>query len=654
MSFLRALLALLGVAVALRGNDHHKAVQPAVLPPLKSFPLEDVRLLDGPFRKAMENDGRYILSLDPERLLHTFRLTAGLPSQAEPLKGWEAPNCGLRGHFTGHYLSACALMYRSTGDPQYRKNAEKVIAGMAECQKALGTGYLSAFPSSVFDTLETKFGKVWAPYYTIHKIMAGLLDCYEAFGDVQALGIVQGMADYFSLRMAKLTPEQIDKVLLTRPPENEFGGMSDVLFRLYLDTGRTSDLKLAVLFDRDWIVNSMAAGEDNLTKLHANTHIPQAIGWWRHYLTTGETKYRDAARFFWHQVTRHRSYADGGDSHHEHFFALGQEAGQLGPSTSETCNVYNMLKLSGELFKTAPNAELGDYYEKALYNHILGSIDPLDGTTIYFLGLQSGLFKVYATPLESFWCCNGTGMENHAKYGDSIYFHDEGNLWVNLYIASELDWKKQGVKVRQETSYPEEQGSRFLFNVEKPLEMTVNLRIPGWATNGVRVSINGAPLRVDAKPGSYFPVKRLWHNGDTLGISLPMSLRIHHAEDDPKTVAFYYGPVLLAGEMGRESYPETDHAAKQLDFSKLPVPQDPVLVGVDPDHPAGWMRPVEGKPLTFRTTNAVRPKDLTLAPLYAIHHQRYAVYWQYMTPEEWSRMNNTVSPTLQNNKTPTP
>jgi DUF1680 family protein len=301
-----------------------------------------------------------------------------------------------------------------------------------------------------------------------------------------------------------------------------------------------------------------------------------------------------------------------------------------------------MLKLTGELFKAAPEAELCDYYEKALYKHILGSIDSLDGTTIYFLGLKPGLFKVYATPMESFWCCNGSGMENHAKYGDSIYFHDEGNLWVNLYIASELDWKKLGLKVRQETAYPEEEGSRFLFHLEKPVEMTVNLRIPGWATNGGTVSINGTLLQAELRPGSYLPVKRLWNDGDTLAISLPMSLRTYHAEDDPKTVAFYYGPVLLAGEMGRESYPETDHARKQLDFSKLPVPQAPVLVGVDPDHPGEWMKPVEGKPLTFLTTNAVRPKDLLLSPFYAIHHQRYAVYLKCMTSEEWNQSNKVV------------
>lgn len=601
----------------------------------RPFPLKDVRLLDSPFKRAMELNGRYMLSVETDRLLHTFRLTAGLPSIAKPLGGWEAPNCGLRGHFTGHYLSGCARMYECTGDPRYRENAEKVIMGMSECQKALGNGYLSAFPSSVFDTLETKYGKVWAPYYTIHKIMAGLLDCYEAFGDKQALTIAQGMADYFSGRMAKLTPEEIEKVLQTKPPENEFGGMSDVLHRLYGMTGRASDLRLANQFDRDWIVDQMAIRNDILKGLHANTHIPQAIGWWQHYLTTGEAKYRDAARFFWQQVTRHRSYVEGGDSHHEHFFTLGQEAAQLGPTTSETCNVYNMLKLTGELFQADPDAELGDYYEKALYNHILGSIDPETGTTIYFLSLQPGGFKVYATPFDSFWCCNGTGLENHALYGAGIYFQGNAKLWVNLYIASELDWKEQGISLRQETAFPAEQGSTLKLGMSEPREFEVNLRIPSWVANGVSVSLNGKRLGDTPRPGSFYTIKRTWNNGDTLRIDLPMSLRTYQATDDPKTVAILYGPVVLAGELGRESYPGSDYAKGQLDLSKLPAPMLPTLVGVDPDKPAEWLQPDPGRPLNFLSGTSTRPENLTFAPLYSIHHQRYSVYWKSLTESEW-------------------
>jgi hypothetical protein len=612
--------------------------EPAVRAKAEAFPLPDVRLLDGDFKRAMDLDGQYILSLDPDRLLHTFRVTAGLPSDAKPLGGWEAPGCGLRGHFTGHYLSACALMYESTGDARYRERCERVVAALAECQKAMGTGYVSAFPATAFDTLEAKYGGVWAPYYTIHKIMAGLVDAHRAFGDEQALDVAKGMADYFGGRMAKLTPEQIEGVLRTYKgaPQNEFGGMSDVLHRLYLLTGRDSDLKLANLFDRAWIIDPLASGTDDLTGLHANTHLAQSIGWWMHYLDTGETHYRDAATYFWQEVARRRSYVPGDNSDGEHFFKLGVEAGALSPNTAETCNVYNILKLTRALFEAEPDAEYADFYERALFNHILGSIDPVDGMTTYFISLKPGHYKVYGTPLDSFWCCNGTGMENHAKYGDSIYFHDADKLWVNLFIASEARWGEKGVTVRQETQFPREEGTAFVLKAEKPVAFTLNLRVPGWAANGVAVSVNGERQPVQAKPGSYLALTRTWKDGDRVDYRLPMSLSVHHAEDDPKTIAVMYGPVVLAGELGREDYPASDHLPAQTLLSGAPDPRVPALVDVDADQPAKWLKRVPGKALTFSTANGAKPGDVTLSPLYAIHHQRYTVYWKCMTGGEWS------------------
>lgn len=647
------LLSVTAAFTALQGEEPSKADH-ANVRTVKAFAPGQVRLLDSPFRKAMEAEGRYILSLDPDRLLHTFRLTAGLPSTAEKLAGWEAPDCGLRGHFSGHYLSACALMYRATGDTRYRDRAERMVSALSECQRALGTGYLSAFPSSDFDKLETEYRGVWAPYYTIHKLMAGLLDVYEFCGDMQALETVRRMADYFRERMAKLSPERIEKVLSTtgKAPQNEFGGMSEVLHRLFAITGRREDLELANLFDRSWIVDPMALGKDTLDGLHANTHAAQALGWWSRYRDTGETRYRDAARFFWQQVARHRSYVEGGNSDREHFFPLGEESRRLSPSTAETCNVYNMLKLTGALFQETPDPELGDYYEKALFNHILASIEPEDGSTIYFLPLQAGRFKVYGSPLGSFWCCNGTGMENPARYGEAIYFHGPDSLWVNLYIASEVEWKDRGVRVRQETSFPAREGTKFHFTVKTPTEFTLNLRIPRWAANGVSLSMNGKPLENSATPGSFLALKRIWRDGDTLELVLPMALRTHHAVDDPKQVAFLYGPIVLAGELGREGYPRSDRAGKsQHAFDRFPLPVIPFLVGADPDRPGDWMKPVPGKPLTFRTSDTVRPGDLVFSPLYAIHHQRYAVYWKFLTPDDWDRSKSNVPSAPQKEKT---
>ena len=623
-------------------NAPLRATDPAPVPKAEPFDLKEVRLLDGPFKDNMERDEKYILSLDPDRLLHTFRLNAGLPSKAQPLGGWESPGGGLRGHFMGHYLSACALMYESTGDEQFRQRADQLVTELAKCQDAIGTGYLSAFPATMFDTLEAKYGGVWAPYYTIHKIMAGLLEVHRVWGNEQALKIAVRMADYFNARMSKLSPEQIEQVLHTnkRGPQNEFGGMSEVLHQLYRLTGKPEHLKLANLFDRPWIVEPLAQHQDILQGLHANTHIPQAIGWFSHYLVTGEPLYRDAAQYFWQEVALQRSYVTGSNSNGEHFYMLGLEASQLSPSSAETCNVYNMLKLTRDLFEYTPDARYADFYEKALFNHILGSMDPDTGMTMYYFSMKPGHFKVYGSPTGSFWCCTGTGIENHAKYGDSIYFHKQDSLWVNLFIASELTWKEKGLVLRQETQFPQQQGSRLIFKLNQATELALNLRIPEWATHGVTVKVNGDIQKAEAGPQSYLTLKRLWKNEDTVELSLPMALHLHRASDDPNTVAILYGPIVLAGELGREAFPPDDHAdGNPSSLSKVPSPPVPVLVN-DTTDVDSWIKPVPGKPLTFTTLKAARPADFTLVPLYRLHHQRYSVYWKVMSeaqPKESNR-----------------
>lgn len=626
-SFLAGLVTCLGVCGGVRAETARLNA--------KAFDLDQVRLLDGPFKAAMELDRQYLLSLDPERLLYNFRTMAKLPTSAKPLGGWESPGCGLRGHFVGHYLSACALMYAATGDEQFRQRGNYIVAELGKCQQMLMGGYLSAFPTRNFDTLEAKCGGVWAPYYTIHKIMAGLLEMHHRCGNAQALGIASKMAGYFQERMAKLTPEQIDKVLHTNKhgPQNEFGGMSDVLHELYAVTKNPEHLKLANLFDQQWIVDAMANGKDVLEGLHANTHIPQAIGWARHYEVTGEKLYRDAAVFFWQQVARHRSYVTGSNSESEHFFPLGLEAAKLTPVTGESCNVYNMLKLTRHLMLWDAQAEYADFYERAVLNHILGSIDPTDGMTIYSLSLKPGHFKVYGTPLDAFWCCTGTGVENHARYGDAIYFYNDNTLWVNLFIASELNWKDKGVTLRQETSFPKQEGSTFIFKTGRPTELTLQIRIPGWAEKA-GIKVNGEKQEISVKPRSYAAITRQWKDGDKVELSLPMKLHLHRATDDPTTVAILYGPVVLAGELGKENFPPSDHSPNHSQYHKWPDPVVPVLV-TDATDLNAWIKPVEGRPLTFTTVNAGKPADIRLSPLYELHHQRYSVYWKLMTNSKW-------------------
>jgi len=597
------------------------------------FDLDEVRLLDGPFKTAQEADAKYLLSLDLDRLLHNFRVNAGLPSSATPLGGWESPTIELRGHFVGHYLSACSLMYKSTGNPQWKARVDYLVTELAKCQDALGDGYLSAFPTSCFDRLESG-QHVWAPYYTIHKIMAGLFDAYQLCGNAQALEMDNRMAAYFAGRMAKLSDEQIGKILHTtgRGPGTEFGGMSEVLHDLYSVTGDPAQLKLANTFDRDWLAMSLAAGEDSLAGLHANTHIPQVDGFARHYQLTGDPKYREAAENFWDIVTERHSFVTGSNSFSEHFQPPGIEASELSPTTAETCNTYNMLKLTRHLFEWNPKARYADYYERALFNHILASIDTQTGMMTYFLSLAPGHFKVYCTPTESFWCCTGTGVENHAKYGDSIYFHDDSTLWINLFVPSELSWREKGITLRQETKFPEEEGTTLIFHAVNPTKLTLNLRVPYWATHGITVKVNGQVQPCSAPPESYFALERQWKDGDRVEMQMPMGLHLHHAADLKDYIAIMYGPIVLAGEFGTEGVPIPSEAKDQSQFNKVPNVEIPVL-STDNDDAGAWLKPVAGEPLTFRTVGVGKPNDATMVPLYAVRYERYTVYWK-MTAQQ--------------------
>ncbi|HEY4232120.1 MAG TPA: beta-L-arabinofuranosidase domain-containing protein [Lacipirellulaceae bacterium] len=596
------------------------------------FDLSEVRLLDSPFKIAQDADAKYMGSLDLDRLLHNFRVNAALPTTAKPLGGWEAPSCELRGHFVGHYLTACALMYQSTGDPEWKRRVDYLVAELAKCQDSLGDGYLSAFPTSTFDKLEAGV-HVWAPYYTIHKIMAGLLDAYQLCGNEQALDIDKKMATYFADRLSKLSDEQIERTFHTTGvgPGTEFGGMSVVLHKLYAVTGDFQDLRLANTFDRNWLAVPLAHGDDTLTGLHANTHIPQVDGYAWHYRVTGDTKYRDAAQHFWEIVTGSHSFVTGSNSFGEHFAKPGTEASQLSPTTAETCNTYNMLKLTRDLFQFDPKPQYADYYERALYNHILASIDPADGMTMYFLSLAPGHFKVYSTPTDSFWCCTGTGLENHAKYGDSIYFHDDSTLWVNLFIPSELNWREKEISVRQETKFPGEPVTTLVVRTSKPISLAVKLRVPYWATQGVTVKVNGEMVQTAAKPETYLTLNREWKDGDRVEYSIPMSLHIHRASDLENNVAIMYGPLVLAGQFGTDGVPSPAEARDQNQFNKLPRPEIPVLANAD-DNVATWLKPMPGQALTFQSTGVSKPADVIMVPLYAVRHERYTVYWKIGTP----------------------
>ena len=604
-----------------------------IVPPVAMpFPLTDVRLLDGPFHEAMLRDQKYLLSLDPDRLLHTFRLNVKLPSAAQPYGGWEAPGCELRGHSLGHYLSALALMYASTGEAEYLRRVNYLVGELAKCQAqaaAAGyhSGYLSAFPESLIDRVENS-QRVWAPWYTLHKIMAGLLDAHQYCGNDPALSVLTQMADWVQFRVNRLPREQMQKSL-----NCEHGGMNEVLANLYAVTGNTNYLQLSAAFNHEKVLAPLAHGEDKLDGIHANTQIPKIIGSMREYELTGDPQFLAMAQTFWDSVALRRAYVIGGHSDHEHFFSTNDFAKHLSTDSCETCNSYNMLKLTRELFELHPDAAKMDFYERTLYNHILASQDPETGMFVYLMSLKPGHFKTYSTPENSFWCCVGTGMENHSKYGDSIYFHDADSLYVNLFIASELAWKEKGVAIVQETRFPESDISVLKIKADKPASFKLQIRHPAWATAGLFVSVNGDKQSVTSAPASYFTLAREWHDGDRVEIRLPMQLHTEFLPGASNTIALLYGPIVLAGELGTNGMP-SPFAKGQTDYSKFPAPAAPVFVG-NLEKLLEHIQPVANQSLTFRTHELGRPGDITLIPFYRLHRERYSVYWKLLSETEW-------------------
>lgn len=621
-----AFLMVLQAAVAQDGP-----VTPKVQPATRPFPLTAVKLLDSPFSEAMKRNGEYLLSLEADRLLHTFRLNAGLPSTAKPLGGWEAPNGELRGHSMGHYLSACALMYSSSGDAKYKERVDYIVAELGKCQEALpktgaNKGYLSAYPESFIDRVEAR-KPVWAPYYTLHKIMAGLLDAHHHCGNKQALEMLARMADWVKFRLDRLKPEQIQAML-----NCEFGGMNDVLAGLYAETGNPDHLRTAQAFDHKVIFDPLARGEDRLDRLHANTQIPKTIGAALEYELTGEKPYHDIAANFWKYVALDRSYVIGGHSDHEHFFSVKDFARHLSPETAETCNTYNMLKLTRYLFGWEPSSTLMDFYERALYNHILASQDPKQAMYVYLMSLKPGHFKTYSTPLDSFWCCVGTGMENHAKYADTIFFQGADALYVNLFIPAELNWKEKGLTVRQETRFPENGAVMLTLKSAVPVALTMQIRRPAWAKDGFAIVVNGKE-EAAGSPGSYVALKREWKDGDRIEVRLPMELRAEPLPGNPDIVAFLYGPVVLAGELGTAGIaPPMPYAHGQTQYSSVPSPEVPILVADDVKALLAHIEPA-GAPMAFRTKDLLKSGEISLFPFYQLHHQRYTVYWKVLDAE---------------------
>lgn len=613
---------LLSAAASLPAASLLAAQTPRGASRVQPFPLKRVRLLDGICFFLMERNRGYLHALDPNRLLHTFRVTAGLPSSAEPLAGWERPDIELRGHFTGHYLSACAQTYAGAGDEMLKKKADRMVAVLGDCQKANGNGYLSAFPPELFQRLKERL-PVWAPWYTVHKIMAGMLDMYRHCGNEHALDILQGMADW-AIRWA----DGINDALMARILEVEFGGMNEVLYNLHAVTGKPQYADLAHRFDHARVFDPLAEGRDELKGLHVNTQIPKIIGAARRYELTGEQRYRRIAEFFWRQVTEHRSYCTGGTSNYERWRTdPGRLASELSNVTQECCCTYNMLKLTRHVFAWNPETRYADYHERAFFNGILGTMNPKDGMTMYYVPLESGYWKMFALPARSFWCCTGSGTESFSKLGDSVFFHDDDGVYVTLFVAARVEWPEKGLFLRQETMFPDQERTRFEFQVRQPVRLALRIRAPYWATRGIAIKVNGEDT---ATSGRWRTIDRVWNSGDSVEVSMPMSLHAEGMPDDDRVQAFLYGPIVLAGELGREGLtydrmygdPNNARGGKYLRGEPVAAPE---LAG-DPGDLASWIAPVRDQPLTFRTSGQAR--DVTLIPLNRLFEERYAVYWK--------------------------
>jgi DUF1680 family protein len=588
------------------------------------FALHSVRLRPGALLDALEVNRAYLVRLDPDRLLHMFRVTAGLPSSAEPLGGWEAPDNELRGHFTGHYLSACALLAAQTGDSLIRERGVRVAAALAACQRAIGSGYLSAFPQELFDRLRQ--GKpAWAPFYTLHKIMAGLLDTHTLSGDRAALDTLLQLASWVERWVQPLDDAQMARVI-----EREYGGMNEVLYNLAARTGEARWTALARRFDKQRLYAPLVAGRDELEGLHVNTTIPQVIGAARGFEVSGDPHLRDAAMFFWHTVAERRTYCTGGTSNGESWNTPpAQLAHELSGYTEESCVTYNMLKLTRLLWTWTTDAHLADYYERALFNGILGVQHPADGEKLYYLALASGYWKLFGTPLQDFWCCTGSMAESFSKLGDSIYFHDDSGIYVNLFIPSELNWAERGIRLSLETRFPEEETVRLRVQSAQGARITLRIRIPYWSS-GAAAWINGTPVEPMSAPGSYLSLEREWSGHDEVVVRLPMHLYTAAMPDNRSLQAIMYGPLVLAGRLGTEGLNAANLRAEPTKPRKVPEYRTeplsvPDVVARSAD-PTSWLEPVSGRPLEFRTRG--QPTVLTLVPLNRIFDERYVVYWK--------------------------
>lgn len=610
------------------------------------FALSDVRVTAGPFAASEALNRRYIEAHDVDRLLSGFRSEAGLEPRAAKYPNWES--MGLDGHTAGHYLTA--LAQQASGSPALGQRLDYMVAELDACQRAHGDGYLGAVPNGRALWREIAAGHIdasgfslkdaWVPFYNLHKTFAGLRDAWLLAGNRQARDVLIRLADWSGTLVGKLSDEQLQTILKT-----EHGGMNEVLADVSAITGDARYLSLARRFSHRALLEPLLRRTDALDGLHANTQIPKVIGFARIGELGGDRRWVDAAAFFWDTVTRNRSVAFGGNSVREHFNPAGDFSSMLASREGpETCNTYNMLRLTALLYRLQPDPRLADYYERALFNHILSSQHPVHGGLVYFTPIRPRHYRVYSQPGQCFWCCVGSGMESHGKHALFIYAHDDRSLSINLFISSELHWRERGVTLRQETAFPDVESTRVSLQLEQPSAFALRVRCPEWLAAPLKLRLNGSELPSSSRPGSFVSIERTWNDGDQLDIALPMGTRVERLPDRSEHVALLHGPIVLAAQTGTADVPgliaDDGRGSHIAPGPYLPLDGAPMLVGAR-ERLAERVRPIAGSPLTFEIDGAIEPaafRGLTLRPLFRTHDARYMLYWRTATREAYPRV----------------
>lgn len=621
--------------------------------PVKYFNLSDVKLLESDFKNAQDLDKQYLLALEPDRLLAPFLREAGLEPKAESYPNWEAT--GLDGHIGGHYLTALSLMYAATGGEEIKQRLDYMISELKRCQEANGDGYIGGVPSGKAMWDEVKSGVIraggfdlngsWVPLYNIHKTFAGLRDAWIYAGNETAKTMLIAMTDWMLELTADLNDEQVQTML-----NSEHGGLNETFADVYAITGEEKYLELAKRFSHRVILDPLIKHEDELNGKHANTQIPKVIGYERIAELGGDASWADASLFFWNEVVNDRSICIGGNSVREHFHPKDDFSGMInsveGP---ETCNTYNMLKLTSMLYKNnGNNSRFIDYYEKALYNHILSSINPDNGGLVYFTPMRPNHYRVYSQPQTSFWCCVGSGIENHGKYGEMIYAHSDNSLYVNLFIPSVLNWQEKETEVVLETKFPDEDKVFLTINPKETSKFQLHVRYPSWVEPGaLKMLVNGKESKYQVSENGYAVVNREWQEGDKVELVLPMKVTTEQLEDGTNNYAFEYGPIVLAAETGTEDlrglFADDSRMGHVAQGKMIPLKERPII-GSAPESLTAMVDKKDSDKLAF-SLQGLYPEEydgIELIPFYRVHEARYNIYWTCAAEEELQKMVQAI------------